>query len=233
MTRNTQLKWIRPALQARSQQTLERLLDGAELVMSESGLEGLTVAAVAKRAESSVGSFYARFKDKDGLLHCIFERFNDQAIATSKDALRPERWAGVALEQVLVLMVRFIIEVFEERRGVVVAMVARSTVDDNVVKLRQRLSEALVSGLLELLEHRKAELHHPDPATATQMLVWLVMSGLQTRVVEAPAKKAISDEQVATEIGRICASYLGLEAVPATDATARGDNNSASVLRAV
>ena len=47
------LQWVRPPQQARSQETLERLLDAAETLIAEKGFEDTPVAEVASRAGSS------------------------------------------------------------------------------------------------------------------------------------------------------------------------------------
>ena len=72
MTPGSELRWIRPPQQARSQETLERLLDAAETLVAEKGFDDTPVAEVARRAGSSVGAFYTRFPDKDALLHALY-----------------------------------------------------------------------------------------------------------------------------------------------------------------
>ena len=57
------LAWVRAPQQARSQETLDRILDAAERLVSEKGFEDTTVADVVARAGSSVGAFYTRFRD--------------------------------------------------------------------------------------------------------------------------------------------------------------------------
>ena len=63
-----------PPRQTRSLKTAERMLAAAEAILKEGGLSGLSIAEVVRRAESSVGAFYGRFKDKDGLLRALHTR---------------------------------------------------------------------------------------------------------------------------------------------------------------
>ena len=51
------------------------MLDAAEAVFAEGGADALTVDAVVKRSEGSMGNFYGRFGDRDGLLKAMHERF--------------------------------------------------------------------------------------------------------------------------------------------------------------
>ncbi|MFP6654819.1 MAG: helix-turn-helix domain-containing protein, partial [Myxococcota bacterium] len=63
--RTTELHWIRPPRQARTHQSLERLLDVAERLLRDKPFDELHVRELALRAETSVAAFYRRFKDKD------------------------------------------------------------------------------------------------------------------------------------------------------------------------
>ena len=110
------LRWVRAPQQARSQETLDRILDAAESLVTEKGFEDATVAEVARRAGSSVGAFYARFRDKTGLLYALYDRYLEQAMATADVALDPERWQGTAIPDLLRSVVRFLVEVYRERQ---------------------------------------------------------------------------------------------------------------------
>ena len=86
------IQWIHPPRQARSQQTLDRLLDAAEELLVTGGFDEITVPEIVERAKSSVGAFYARFKDKDGLLHALHQRTCDDAYAAMEKGLDPADW---------------------------------------------------------------------------------------------------------------------------------------------
>ncbi len=57
--------------QARSERTLQRLLDAAEVLIEEKGHAAVSIPEIARRARSSVGGFYARFRDKNELLRAL------------------------------------------------------------------------------------------------------------------------------------------------------------------
>ena len=65
------LRWVRPPQQARSQETLHRILDAAEVLVAEKSFEDASVSEIVRRANSSVGAFYARFEDKDAVLRVL------------------------------------------------------------------------------------------------------------------------------------------------------------------
>ena len=83
MTEQPNFRWMRPVRQARSQATLERLLESTESLLANKGFEGVTVAEIAMRAGLSVGAVYSRFRDKDALLQCLLDRFTAEATAAS------------------------------------------------------------------------------------------------------------------------------------------------------
>jgi AcrR family transcriptional regulator len=81
--------------QARSEQTLIRLLDAAESLIRDKGLGAVSVPEIVSRAGSSVGGFYARFKDKDELLLALEERFlrrDVQGDLIRRVVLNPVNW---------------------------------------------------------------------------------------------------------------------------------------------
>ncbi len=62
---------IKPPLQSRSRETLQRIYAAAESLMEETPFERITVQQIVKRARTTTGSFYARFEDKDALLEAL------------------------------------------------------------------------------------------------------------------------------------------------------------------
>ncbi len=207
----TRLEWVRPPQQQRSAETLERLLDAAEAIIAEKGVENASVAEIAKRAESSIGAFYARFHDKEGLLRYLFDRFGEQAEATAVAALDPARWDGVPLRQALETMIRFIIAVLHEKRGLIAAMLARMATDPALGQLGDRLLERISALMLGLIRARAVERDHRDADGAVHLAVWMVLSALELRAVYSlHAKPRHSDDETAKELAEVCIRYLGL-----------------------
>ena len=123
------LRWAKPPRQARSQRTLERLLDAAEELIMERGSTGLTVSEVVRVAGSSVGAFYARFPDKDALLATLHERACVEALATTDLALDPARWTRADVGRVILELVKFVDSTCRERMGLLLAFIAMAATD--------------------------------------------------------------------------------------------------------
>src|SRR5258706_8168279 len=83
----------RPPSQARSRETLRRLLDAAEIVLVRDGFEGATLARIAKQARVSQANVYRRFRDKEALMRAVFRRFTERSSAAAAEfdleAVRP------------------------------------------------------------------------------------------------------------------------------------------------
>ena len=206
------LEWVKPPLQARSQKTMERLLDAAEAMITDEGLEGATVAEIAKRAGSSVGSFYARFSDKEALVRTVLQRFTTQAQATATAVLEPSRWEGVPVRDALTAMVRFMLQIVEERRGLIVALLVRSANDPELNALGQRLHEIITLHLHGLIAQRGHRVCHPDPETAVRIAVWMVLSSMETRVLyDETSGMDLPDDRVAAEVAEMVIRYVGIE----------------------
>ncbi|WP_411074917.1 TetR/AcrR family transcriptional regulator [Streptomyces sp. cmx-4-7] len=84
--------------QARSAATLARVLRAAEEIVSDSGLEEMTIAGVAQRAGVAVGTIYRRFEDKEQLVGALTERMLERREKYVAERLRA---AGPSLSGVM------------------------------------------------------------------------------------------------------------------------------------
>ena len=152
-----QLEWVNPPQQARSQQTLDRLLDAAEALIEERGFEEISVAEITRKARSSVGAFYSRFKDKQGLLRYVQQRFSEQAAATAEVALSPDRWAGMSVYEICHDLVEFLVRLYGERGGLLLTFHFHVRTDSEIADRLVANNERIVDMLTRLLiEHKDA-----------------------------------------------------------------------------
>jgi len=68
----------RRAVQARSRDTVNRILAAATAVIVERGADLATMSEIARRAEVSMASLYQYFPDKRGVVSALFERHTDE-----------------------------------------------------------------------------------------------------------------------------------------------------------
>ena len=162
----TDLRWVRPPQQVRSQETLDRILDAAEALVTEKGFADTPVAEIVRRAGSSVGAFYARFRDKDALLHALYDRYFEQAMATADAALDPARWEGASIDEMLSAVVRFLVEIYREQHGLIRAFVIRNHVDPEFQARRERLSHHVNSRLSMLFAQPRSSGKSMKPSSS-------------------------------------------------------------------
>jgi AcrR family transcriptional regulator len=210
---DTGLRWVRPPRQARSQETLERILDAAQALIVEKGFEDTPVSEIVRRAGSSVGAFYTRFHDKQGLLGALNDRFYAEAMATADDALDPARWEGAGAAEILHAVVRFLVQVYREHGPLIRAFVIRNHVSGEFQMRQGRVYQYVAVRLSQLLLERGAGISHPEPERAIGFGLTLVFSTLDSTILFGDARfaQALSDDQLAAELSRAYLAYLGVQ----------------------
>ena len=206
------LRWVRPPQQARSRQTLDRILDAAETLVAAKGIDDAPIAEIVRRAGSSVGAFYTRFRDKDGLVHALYDRYYEQAVATADEALESERWEGAGIAEILSAVIRFLVSIYREQGGLIRAFVVRNHTNPEFQARQERLSHHVAERLSALLLARAGEITHPDPEMASGFGLTLVFSTLESTVLfgEMRSALALSDEALSAELTRAYLAYLGV-----------------------
>jgi AcrR family transcriptional regulator len=157
------LKWIRPAAQKRSREALEAILDAAQGLIEERLFDEVTVAEICEAANCSLPGFYRRFRDKEALLHALHSRHTEAAIATSEEALDPERWDGHPLSKILESLFDLMTSADYRASGLRVTASQRATKDDLFAERIRAIRSVVYSGMRRLLILRREEYRHPDP----------------------------------------------------------------------
>ena len=209
----SELYWIRPPRQARTQQSLERLLDAAEEMLREKEFDDIHVSEVARRANTSVAGFYRRFKDKDALLHALHERFNEEAFATADDALAADRWQGAGIAEILVEIFPFLIKAMQSHEALDRAIYQRALTDELMRERSRKLTRYVVDGLSALLLDRRVEIHHPNPELAVRFALLQAVAFLTqhyTVGVRDVDRTHMSDTLIARELSTSCLAYFGV-----------------------
>ncbi len=99
--------------QERGAQRIEQLLDAAEAVIAEVGVEGASVQAIAERAGASMGSLYHFFPGKDALVLALAERCMRRVTEQNQRAVGPEM-LDLPLERVFERVVMGQVELMQQ-----------------------------------------------------------------------------------------------------------------------
>ena len=112
---DSRLEGFREPKQERSRRTLLRIAGATESLLAERGARRLTVEDVVALANTSVGSFYARFDSKQVAVSFVRERSWREARRLWRDFLAPEAWEDVPAPAVIAEVVRRFVRVLQAR----------------------------------------------------------------------------------------------------------------------
>jgi AcrR family transcriptional regulator len=127
--------------------SLVSLLDAGEAAIVERGFARTTIEDVAARAGVSVDVFHAHFPGKGALLRALNDRFVDQMLAAVDASTRTGSWSTSRVRDVVEIAVRTILDVVDERQGLVRAFLAHGATD-----------RALSAGLRKIGTHMTTKL---------------------------------------------------------------------------
>jgi AcrR family transcriptional regulator len=204
--------------QARSRESLRRMLDAAETVLEHHGVEGTTLARVAKEARVAPSNVYRRFRDKDDLIAAVFIRFtqiNARELAAPVDT---EQIRGIGIRTFAEQWIGGMIQGFRTRTGLVRAAVMYSQQHPRVAFVRQKteVEIQLFRKMVRLFLLWREQIGHPDPEYAVSYAMVMVALALRELIIFgcAPAFEKlvpVSDDHLRRELPRMFLRYLGVE----------------------
>ncbi len=168
--------------QDRSARSMARMLDSAEAIFAAGGDSALTVEAVVKSAETSVGSFYSRFGDRDGLLQAMHERFllrlGGAAHVAVAAAGNEKTLAGA-----LGVFLSHLFTATQEYRNSARFFVLHRSADPNL-RAQGILANTIFAGIFNtlVLSHRE-EIAHANPATAADVTWRMLYAALAQQMM--------------------------------------------------
>ncbi len=205
--------------QARSRETLYRLLDAAEALIDEKGLADASVPEIARRAGSSIGGFYARFKDKNELLRALEERFFLQVTEILETLAEPTQWGRASLSEIVEASLAELVRTVSERARLIAAFMVRATSDPDFREDALRFRQRVAARISDLLLTRRDEIAHPEPEVAIDLAVQLAFGFMLQHVLHGESRaagRALSEPQLVQELSRSVIGYLVLERDPAS-----------------
>ena len=203
--------------QRRSRLRERRILDVAWLLFCTPGASEVSVREVCAAADTSPSSFYARFRDRAGLLEHVIDRFEQEFLQAIEDAIRAPH-VGNDLPTFVYELVTSTLEL-ASLRAPLVGRVRRAAMEDPGVAERWRLYEVRTFAALE----GSLERVHPGPrAKAIAMRHRMLSPAIEAiyRGVDGTvAPPAFDDTDAATRrvrIARDLTDWLLEDARPAT-----------------
>src|SRR5580693_6449824 len=204
--------------QARSRESLRKLLKAAAEVLGQHGVEGTTIPRIAQHAGLTPGAIYRRFPDKDALLETVIVGILERQDGRLRMMLTPAMARQIPLAVFAEQLINNMLVAYRANAGLLRAIrkFAQGRDHTSFYKKVTRLEMRTYQYLVELfLEHRK-EVKHPDPQMAVSFaLVVLISTLIELILVDHDMKnwQAVipkDDLSLKRELLRSFLSYLGI-----------------------
>jgi AcrR family transcriptional regulator len=199
-----------PNRQPRSERTMQRILDSAEKLILDKGLADASIPEIARRARSSVGGIYARFKDKRTLLLALEERFFHRVWIQVEELAGS--LAGADIETIIDAAAARLVAIVRGHQRLVAAFVSQASSDAESLAKVLRFRNQITDRIAALLRPRIGELSHPDPELAIALGVQFAFSLMIQFVIVGEVRangRVLSDEELQAQISRNFLSYVG------------------------
>jgi AcrR family transcriptional regulator len=174
-------------VQARSQETLDRFLTAADSLLQEQPFDDITVAQIVDRAERTVGSFYARFADKDALVRTLAQNVANELVTDMSVKFAPDQWASTPIEELMRAAVGASATIFHRYAHVVRAALMLAARDEDARAFRQRNYLAMGHAFLAALRSHGDGQQRELSDQAIHDTIEVVTSVLDTRLLYAEA----------------------------------------------
>ncbi len=187
--------------QARAQERLERILDTAEQVFAEVGYDAATTNLIASQADTSIGSLYEFFPNKDALARALADRYVDR-IGTLYSTLLVDK-PGADGDDLVRQIVGSLDHFYREHPGAVPLLNGRRT-SNELASAGERLQHAFTSGIERIIEARR-----PDIPQARRHLVASVIAEIARSLLVLADGVPLSQRMaVIREIEQVVLGYL-------------------------
>jgi AcrR family transcriptional regulator len=204
--------------QARSRESMRKLLKAAAEVLGQHGVEGTTIPRIAQHAGLTPGAIYRRFPDKDALLETVIIGILERQDERLRMMLTPAMARQIPLAVFAEQLINNMLVSYRANAGLMRALrqFAQGRDHTSFYKRVNKLEMRTYQYLVELfLVHRK-EVKHPDPQMAVSFaLVTLISTLIELILVDNELKnwQAVipkDDQSLKRELLRSFLSYLGI-----------------------
>lgn len=204
--------------QARSRESMRKLLKAAAEVLGQHGIEGTTIPRIAQHAGLTPGSIYRRFPDKDALLETVIIGILERQDERLRTMLTPAMASQIPLAVFAEQIINSMLVSYRANARLLRALrqFAQGRDHSSFYKKVTRLEMRTYRYVAELfLVHRK-EVKHPDPQMAvsfalmvlTSTLIELILVDHDLKNWQAVIPK--DDQLLKRELLRSFLSYLGI-----------------------
>lgn len=208
------LHWVRTSQQTRSERTQAKLLDAAEELFGERGVNDTSVADIADHAGCSIGAVYHHFSDKKAVLYALFDRISDEYEATTRAAVDPARWEGATIGDLLRGYIEFSLGSVADRPSGRLPGLEIARLDPALREQYDKMRMVNDDGVTALILARRDSIGHPDPNVAVKFVLEQLGAMFRVRLSgdSLPTRMGDqTDEQFMNEALRSACGYLQVD----------------------
>jgi len=203
---------LKAPLQARSQRTLDKIVQAVEGLLEVRSFDEIAVADIIRRARCSTGSFYARFPTKDAVLPYLYARYDADLRPRVAAKLARVDWSRMTLRETVDLLVSGTVDMYVERRHLLraVALFARAHPDalgEDIPRRRQGVHDMPA----RLISRFTSEITHPDAMDAARVGFFIVAAAARDKLLfDAPhgTTTRLTTNQLKAHLARSLFAYL-------------------------
>ncbi len=193
---------------------MERILGAAEELLREKPFEGVTVAEIVRRADSSVGAFYARFPAKAALLSALYARRHGmRQTERGRNYLAHFASRRMSLEERSREVVGQMVTYYRLNRDLLRSLGdAERPSPTSGVPEANAYHDAFSRGWTAAFLAHRHEIGHSNPERAVRMGLFIVASACREAIVfSTPVVELgeMSETELAEELTSALVAYLG------------------------
>ncbi len=149
--------WALPAKQARSRETRDRLLLAGRQLLDQGVFEQTPIAGLAAMAGCSVGSFYARFPDKDAFFRAVMDAAEEEILQRVRARVDADSVSTLSAVRTVESCVDLLIDMMLAYRGLICTVQHKSMRDKPAIRPLQRIGLRVIDHFSGLIEAKYGE----------------------------------------------------------------------------
>ena len=207
--------WINKPKQKRSVETLERMINSAKELILKDSFQQATVQMIVKKANSSIGSFYNLFKDKEALLRSLLDRYEEELLGKVVELRKNTQNAG-SMSGRGRIWIKLLIETLRKERGLLRTRILYNLNNPDKISEHRKVQNAkLMQSILEFFLQSLNEIRRRDKKKSLEFILMIIDYSLVYRILLEELKESMyadfDDEALLKEFHEIFISYLRLK----------------------
>lgn len=214
MRKDLGLRWVTRPTQARSKHTHDRVLAATRRLLGRgTPWPEITIAAIVRASRSSVGAFYARFRDKDTLLRVLQIELYREGLTTATEAFGLVARLRPTFAQMAEGFVQVAVRSYRDQEHLRRAILLKIGTDADFRARAAELSQQTVRGLATLVAPRFPTRTAAEVVAALEIAHELVYGALDQELLfgDAPVfGRRRSEQELVVELTRAVTAYVKL-----------------------